>query len=63
MLTNIMVTFHYQDKDTMKKLISDMIRQQLEYAAVVWLPSLKKDIRKLKHIQSIATKMVPELRT
>ena len=38
-----------------------MIRQRLEYAAVVWSPHAKKDIRKLERIQRVATKMVPEL--
>lgn len=41
----------------MKKLIT-LIRAKLEYAAVVWSPCRKKDIRKL---QRVATKMVPEL--
>ena len=39
-----------------------MIRPRLEYAAVVWSPNAKKDIRKLERIQRVATKMVPELR-
>ena len=36
-----------------------MICSELEYAAVVWAPHRKKDIRKM---QRIATKMVPELK-
>ncbi|MPC39062.1 hypothetical protein E2C01_032581 [Portunus trituberculatus] len=39
-----------------------MISPQLEYAAVVWSPSLKKDIRTLEWIQKISKKMVPELK-
>ncbi|MPC98771.1 hypothetical protein E2C01_094152 [Portunus trituberculatus] len=39
-----------------------MIRPKLEYAAVVWLLSLKKDIKRLEWIQRTATKMVPELK-
>ena len=50
------------DKDMMKKIITSMLRPKLEYAAVVWSPHLKKDIRKLERIQRTATKMVPELR-
>ena len=29
---------------------------------MVWSPNMKKNIRKFKRIQTIATKMVPELR-
>ena len=39
-----------------------MIRPKLEYAAVVWSPHKKKDVRKLERIQRVATKMVPTLR-
>ena len=39
-----------------------MIHSNLEYAAVVWSPNAKKDIRKLERIPKVATKMVPELR-
>ena len=61
-LTNIRVAFHFTDKDMMKKILTSMIRPRLEYAAVVWSPHAKKDIRKLERIQRVATKMVPELR-
>ena len=37
-----------------------MISPRLEYAAVVWSPNSKKDIRKLERIQRVPTKMVPE---
>ena len=46
----------------MKKIITTTIHPKLEYAAVVWSPSSKKDIRRTERIQKIATKMVPELR-
>ena len=62
MLTNIRVAFHYMDMSMMKKIITTMVRPKLEYAAVVWSPHHKKDIRKLERIQRIATKMVPDLR-
>ena len=39
-----------------------MVQPRLEYAAVVWSPHMKNDIRKLERIQRMATKMVPELR-
>ena len=38
-----------------------MIRPRLEYAAVVWSPSTKRDIRKLERIQRAATKLPPTL--
>ena len=60
MLTNIRVEFHYMDMSMMKKIITTMVRPKLEYAAVVWSPHHKKDIRKLERIQRIATKMVPK---
>ena len=62
LLTNIRVAFHYLDTSMMKKIITTMIRPKLEYAAVVWSPHMKKDIRKLERIQRTATKMVPELK-
>ena len=39
------------DKD-MKRILTSMILPRLEYAAVVWSPNAKKDIRKLERIQS-----------
>ncbi|MPC91532.1 hypothetical protein E2C01_086576 [Portunus trituberculatus] len=44
-LTNIRVAIQYMDKDMMEKFSMSMIRPKLEYAAVVWSLSLKKDIR------------------
>ena len=57
-LTNINVAFHYMDKDRMKKIkiITSMICPRFEYAAVVWSPNAKKDIRKLERIQTVAKK-------
>ena len=50
------------NKDKMKKILTSMIRPRLVYAAVVWSPNAKKDIRKLERFQRVATKMVPELK-
>ena len=61
LLKNIRVAFSYIDEDMMKKIIVTMIRPRLEYAAVVWSPNLKKDIKQLERIQRAATKMVPSL--
>ena len=62
LLTNIRVAFSYMDKQMMKNIIASIIRPKLEYAAVVWAPHKKKDIKKLERIQRVATKMVPELK-
>ncbi len=45
-----------------KNLITSIIRPRLEYAAVVWSPRLKKDVRKLERIQRAATKLPESLR-
>ncbi len=45
-----------------KKLITSMIRPRLEYAALVWSPRLKKEIRKVERIQRTATKLPETLR-
>ena len=62
MLTNIRVAFYYMDKDMMRKSLTIMIHPRMEYAAVVWSPNVKKDLRKLERTQRVATKVVPELR-
>ena len=62
LLSNIRVAFQYMDADMMRKILTCMVRPKLEYAAVVWSPHLKKDVKKLERIQKAATKMVPELR-
>ena len=45
-----------------KKLITLLIRPKLEYAAVIWSPHKKKDIRKIKRMRRAALKMAPSLR-
>ena len=55
------VAFSYIDENMMKIIVA-MIRPRLEYAAVVWSPNLKKDIKKLERIQWAATKLVASLR-
>ena len=61
LLRNIRVAFTYMDEDMVRKLIVSMIRPKLEYAATVWSPSKKKDIKKLERIQRAATKLAPNL--
>ena len=51
------MTFNYIDEEMMKKLIVSIIRPRLEYAAVLWSPHLKKDVRILERIQRVATKI------
>ena len=62
LLRRIKMAFIYIDKDMMRKVLVTMIRPLLEYAAVVWSPHTKKNIRKLERVQRAATKMAPELR-
>ena len=62
LLRRIKMAFSYIDGDMMRKLITSMVRPRLEYAATVWSPHTKKNIRKLERVQRAATKMVPELR-
>ena len=47
---NIRIAFSYIDANMMKKIIISMIRPKIEYAAVIWSPHKKKDIRKLERI-------------
>ena len=50
LLRRIKTTFTYMDVEMMKILISSLIRPRLEYAAVVWSPQTKKNIRKLERV-------------
>ena len=57
LIRNIKLAFTYIDEEMTKKLIASMIRPRLEYAALVWSPHLKKEIRKVERIQRAATKL------
>ena len=48
--------------DKKEKTITNMLRPKLEYAAVLQLPHMLKDIRKLERMQRIAIKMLPEIK-
>ncbi len=61
-LRNMKAAFTYLDEEMVKKLITSTIRPRLEYAALVWSPRLKKEIRKLERIQRAATKLPGTLR-
>ena len=58
-LQNIGFAFNYLDENMMKKILTTLIRPQLEYAAVVWSPYMKKHIRKLERVQRLGTRMIP----
>ena len=62
LLRNIRMAFIYLDEEMINKLITSLIQPKLKYAAVIWLPYKKKDIRKIERIQRAATKMAPSLR-
>lgn len=53
-------SFEYMDRDMFLNLYKSLIRPTLEYASVVWSPSLKKDIVSLENIQRRATKLVKD---
>lgn len=61
LLRSIKVAFAYMDEEMVKKILITMIRPRLEYAAILWSPSTKKNIRKLERIQRATTKLAPEL--
>ena len=62
LLRNIRIAFKYLDEEMINKLIPPLIWPKLEYAAVIWSPNIKKDIRKIAGLQRTATKMAPSLR-
>ena len=59
MLQSIGLSFHYLDEEMMKKILTTLIRPQLEYAAVIWSPYMKKHVKKIERIQRLGTRMIP----
>ena len=62
MLQNVGLAFHYLDEGMMKRILCTLIRPQLEYAAVIWSPHMKKHVKKLEKVQRLATRMIPEFK-
>ena len=46
-LTKVREAFHYMNKDMVRKVLTNMIHVRLKYAAMVWSPYMKRDVRKL----------------
>ena len=61
MLRNIRLSFHFLDKDMMRKIITTMIRLKLEYALVMRSTIKKKHVLKLERIERVTTKIMPNL--
>jgi hypothetical protein len=55
-------TFTYLDEEMFGRLFKALVRPHLEYAAAVWAPHLKKDIRELEDVQRRASKQIPTLK-
>ena len=42
-----------------KKIFATLIRPQLECAAVIWSPHMKKHVKKIERVQRLGTRMIP----
>ena len=61
MLRNM--TFHFLDKDMMRKDLTPMITPKLEYTKAIWSPHKKKHVLKIERIQRIALRWCPNWKT
>ena len=53
-------SFSYRDKDTFVRLFQCFVRPHVEYANVIWYPTVKKQSRLIEGVQRRATKLVNE---
>ena len=53
------MAFHFLDKDTIRKIISSLIRSNWNMQKLYGLK--KKTVTKLERIRGLATKMMPDL--
>ncbi|MES9879908.1 MAG: reverse transcriptase family protein [Sedimenticola sp.] len=62
MLSLIVRSFDYIEKDTFLMLYKAMVRPHIEYGNTIWYPFLRKDIISVEKVQKRATKTVPQLK-
>ena len=55
-------TFTYLDQEMFARLFKTLVRPHLEYAAAVWTPYMKKNIKELEDVQRKATRQIPSLK-
>ena len=61
-LSLIVRTFDYIEKESFILLYKALIRPVVEYGNAIWHPFLRKDIESVEKVQKRATKLVPELK-
>lgn len=62
LIANMKSAFMHVDKNMAKKIITSIIRPALEHVAIVWRPSLRKDIDKMERVHQSATRWPPPSR-
>ncbi len=62
MLSLIVRSFDYVEKNSFVMLYKALVRPHIEYGNTIWYPYLRKDIISVEKVQKRATKIVPQLR-